>query len=422
MSNKKIRWVSFQSLIGGMMIGAEEAFGSKPLFTIDFEGPDKGNSSAYMHYMNNIKKSNLRQLVLEGGILSMSKKFKSEEDEAFFVKECHDIDVVSAVPICSGLSQANTVNDKSKATVRGSDAQQNNNMYGVAEFTFERIKPKVFIFENAPALFTKVGAGVREKLKEMGEKYGYSVTWVKTNTNKHGSPQYRSRTFGIFWKGDKCPKLNYVNKPHKNIADFLAEISPEAKYNDNDHLNNKRGFASGFYKFVKAKYGDNWREGIQGNFWTNVVKNNEWAELETYCDEKELKFVKHCEAKLAQGLGWMDTQTLAFKSYDETATVFHRSIATMVHPVEDRGFTQRELMKLMGMPDDFEYPDEWKNQIWISQNVPVMTSRTWHEQIKDYLDGKLEMLDESEVYFNNEAGEKPVKKKKSTSTLESCLE
>ena len=45
---KPIRWVSFQSLIGGCALGAEEAFGTAPLFTIDYEGPDKGNSSAYL--------------------------------------------------------------------------------------------------------------------------------------------------------------------------------------------------------------------------------------------------------------------------------------------------------------------------------------------------------------------------------------
>ena len=36
MNDKKIRWVSFQSLVGGMMVGAEKAFDTAPLFTIDY--------------------------------------------------------------------------------------------------------------------------------------------------------------------------------------------------------------------------------------------------------------------------------------------------------------------------------------------------------------------------------------------------
>ena len=43
MNDKKIRWVSFQSLVGGSALGAEKAFGTAPLFTIDYEGPDKGH-------------------------------------------------------------------------------------------------------------------------------------------------------------------------------------------------------------------------------------------------------------------------------------------------------------------------------------------------------------------------------------------
>ena len=99
MSDKKIRWISFQPLIGGMCLGAEKAFGTPPLFNIDFEGPDKGNSSAFLHYQNEVKKNNVRELVLNGNILSMATDFKNEEDEKFFQENCHDIDVVSAVPI-----------------------------------------------------------------------------------------------------------------------------------------------------------------------------------------------------------------------------------------------------------------------------------------------------------------------------------
>ena len=39
-SDKKIRWISFQSLCGGMTLGAEAAFGCPPLCTIDFDGID----------------------------------------------------------------------------------------------------------------------------------------------------------------------------------------------------------------------------------------------------------------------------------------------------------------------------------------------------------------------------------------------
>ena len=282
---KPIRWVSFQSLVGGMMIGAEKAFGTTPLFTIDYEGPDKGNSSAYLYYQNEIKHKNIRQLVLNGNLLSMATDFKSEEDEKFFQENCHDIDVVSAVPICSGLSAANTVNDKSKGTQRGAAAQQNNNMYGVAKMTFERIKPKVFIFENAPALFTNTGKAVRDKLRDMGKEHGYVVTWVKTNTNKHANVQYRSRTFGIFWRADVTPQLEFVDKAHGSIKEYLADISKDASYNTDEWIINPNILNNGWYKYLKAKYPTNWREYLatsKRGFWENFWDKLDFTEIKPY--------------------------------------------------------------------------------------------------------------------------------------------
>lgn len=410
MSN--IRWVSFQPLIGGMMLGAEKAFGCKPVCNIDFEGPDKGNSSAYMYYQNEVKKANLKHLVLNGGILSMSTEFKDEEDEKWFVENVKDIDVVSAVPICSGLSAANAVNDKSKATKRGADAAQNNNMYGIAKMTFERIKPKVFIFENAPALFTNCGKPVRDKIMEMGTAAGYCVTWVKTNTNKHANPQYRSRTFGIFWKDTSTPQLKYVNNPHGTIMEYLSQIDPKAEYNTDEYANNMSLKDSGWYKYAHDKFGDDWRNGIAGKlgFWApflsefNKTGKYDFSELKPYLNEKELAKVEHIEHKLDQHLGFMDCWTPVYKGDRDIPTVFHRHIQTLVHPTELRGYNLRELMKFMGMPDDFVWPNAKKTHIWVSQNVPVITSYDWHAQIREYLEGKLEKTGETETYFNNEKG------------------
>ena len=407
MSDKKIRWVSFQSLIGGMCLGAEKAFGTPPLFTIDYEGPDKGNSSAYLYYQNEIKHKNIRQLVLNGNLLSMATDFKSEEDEKFFQENCHDIDVVSAVPICSGLSAANTVNDKSKGTQRGAAAQQNNNMYGVAKMTFERIKPKVFIFENAPALFTNTGKAVRDKLRDMGKEHGYVVTWVKTNTNKHANVQYRSRTFGIFWRADVTPQLEFVDKAHGSIKEYLADISKDASYNTDEWIINPKILDNGWYKYLKAKYPTNWREYLatsKRGFWENFWDKLDFTEIKPYCNEKEWKFCEHVKDKLSRRMGFYDNVTPLYMGDYRVPTIFHRTLARLVHYEKDRGYTLREFMKFMGMPDDFEWPSAKKNWVWISQNVPVMTSYDWHLQIKKYLEGGLKNTTEKETYFNNEKG------------------
>ena len=54
-------------------------------------------------------------------------------------------------------------------------------------------KSKVLFGENAPGLYTNTGKGVVDKLKEIGEKYGYAFSLLKTNTFFHGIPQKRER-------------------------------------------------------------------------------------------------------------------------------------------------------------------------------------------------------------------------------------
>ena len=40
---------------------------------------------------------------------------------------------------------------------------------------------------------------------------------------------------------------------------------------------------------------------------------------------------------------------------------------------------------------------------WVGQNVPVITSFDWHKQIRDFVEGKLEMTNEDLIMFNNES-------------------
>lgn len=400
----EIRWIGIQSLIGGMFIGAEKAFGTPPLCTIDFDGIDKGNSSAYMHYMNEVRKLGLRELILDGDLLSKTKTFKKQEDTDFFNSINHDIDVVSAVPICSGLSMANANNSCEAGTkARGSEAIQNNNMIGITEFALEIIKPKAYIFENAPNFYTDAGKGIRDKLTEIGKKNGYAVTYVKTNSFKHNNPQARSRTFGIFWKGGKCPQLNRVDDPHKDIVDYLEGLS-DKPYGTQDYNMFPKFNENGFIKYMKS-LGPNWRdkmvEAKTNTVLTYLEKNNWPDEVLNYLSDKEKHLYEHAKSKKLAGANYMDNSPI-YEGKDKICTVFGRTNKRFIHPTEDRGYTIRELLKFMGMPDDFEWPDAKNKTDWIGQNVPALTSKAWHDQIKLFVEGKLDMTDKEVDMFNNE--------------------
>ena len=92
----------------------------------------------------------------------------------------NEVDYVNSVCPCAGLSQLNSA--RGTAASRGSGATQNKWMYDSSEYILENVKPKVLWGENAPGLFTKMGEGVVERLKEIGRKYGYSFS---LNKNKY---------------------------------------------------------------------------------------------------------------------------------------------------------------------------------------------------------------------------------------------
>ncbi len=396
MNTDKIKWLSIQSLAGGMMLGAEEAFGCPPVCTIDYDGVS--NSDAYVYYMNEVRHEPVRQLKLAGTLLSGADTFVSDSDKDYFRENCHDIDVVVSVPICSGLSVCTC------GSARGGDAVRNDNMLNITRFVFDKVRPKVYIFENAPALFTDSGKKVRDKLTDMAKESGYSTTFVKTDTHLHENVQYRERTFAIFWRDTKCPQLRYVNNPGGTIADYLSTISSDAPYNTKDFELFKDFNENNFIKYLKKKYGENftdkWPKGSLISVTQIIEQDGDYDLAKSVMDQKGCEYIDHMISKRQQGKNFFDSSPLYYGD-SKVSTVFGRLYDRLIHPSAKRGYTVREFMKFMGLPDDYQFPDVMKHINYIGQNVPVVTSRDWCLQIRDYLDGNLKITVKDVDMFNN---------------------
>merc|ERR1712155_46255 len=115
---------------------------------------------------------------------------------------------------------------------RGSEAVQNSWMLDSAEFTLANIRPKVLWGENAPGLFASAGQDLVEKLRQLGERHGYSFSMVKTNSELHGLPQRRIRTFYFFWNSPTVPILRWKNTKAKSLDEYLSEIPSWATLQD----------------------------------------------------------------------------------------------------------------------------------------------------------------------------------------------
>lgn len=368
-SNRDLKWGAILPLIGGFAIGNEMATGNKPeaLFTYNGFQANESHLRAYwpeVPYLN-----------LDEGNPTVDR-----------------LDFVSSTCPCAGLSMLNySKGDGAKS--RGSDAAQNEWMYKSAKYVLGELKPRVFFGENAPGLFGEIGKGVVEKLFEIAQEHGYSMSLMKTTTSKHGIPQDRARTFYFFWDSEHAPVLNYYNREKKNLADYLAEMPSDASLHEPMQAWKLDDMA--IVKFIMQEKGLRWdevmKEGEFGTLHWYIIKKSWLDECIEYADKimpgtVDARVLHHIKDKLNQGKGFWDVSPrLGIESFN---AVISKNMICGAHPTEPRFMTTREYMHLMGLPHDFELLEksQWNH---IAQNVPTCTARDWTYEVIKYLNGEL---------------------------------
>lgn len=392
---EKIKWGCIQPLTGGMYLGARNAIGTPAAWVVSYPG---------LTDVKLTKDGHVGKVGNEYHLLDWCKKhnelppYKVFNKKSFEHMDPHDVelldvegwsttdidftntDIVVSVPVCSGLSQATIASDEAKE-------ERNYNMVWNAKFALSVVKPKIYIFENAPTLFSGTSAkGVREMINKMASDYGYSVIYYKTDTKLHDNCQRRPRTFVMFVKQEEgklgAPDLNF-ECVKTSILDYFSRIPEDATQQISLPLN-EEGMC--FLNFVKYKYGENYREIAQP--WTigNIINNNLWEEFyeflkDTHVDQsiqdKLHKLCDHIQYKLSLGKNFYCLVPAWTRPTDETiASCMFKQIPFLMHFKEERCFTIREWLHLMGHPHDFEiYGDINTNYAQIGQNVPVRTAQ-----------------------------------------------
>jgi site-specific DNA-cytosine methylase len=403
---RKLKWACIQPLSGGCYISTEQAIGHPAEFILSFSPLDsvvlkKDGSVNYMynerHLLEYLKKKNTlpQYLHFNRGMFDND----SDIDHIQFLETDYskkawdlnkiyntDLDLVTALPVCSGLSGANTV-DHGK-----DDSTKNSNMRFIARFVLEKLQPKAYLFENAPGLYTNKGKAVRDYLNDLALRNNYSVTYIKTDTHLHDNVQQRARTFVVFWKQHGTaipPVINGEQLPVNSVTEFLDRIPPNATQNTDDFLANYFVPENSFeINFLKAKYGNKWRETVgRCRFKGFIVYNKLVDEFIKFANNADItRQYQHCVDKKAMGKGYFDRSHFICPK-DHMPTIYHGNTWSMIHPEKDRHFTFREIMHCMGLPIDFEFLDSYRSfGSIIGQNVPIRTQLHWVKEIKTILD------------------------------------
>lgn len=397
--NSNIKYISFIPLIGGMALANAKAAGKKPEFVLSYEAFAKNESNLQAYWPD-----------VEWHLLDPDTNTLTEDIELDY----SDIDFVSSVCPCAGLS--------TMSKTHSPDSEINDWLYKSSEYILGTIKPKVYFGENAPGLYSDINAKVADRLKGYAKQYGYSFTIYKTDTRLHGIPQRRVRTFFFFWKGDSCPLMEYYdNQSSLPYEEWILDknIGLHNELPTADPLKRFAAFKwiyeeicgsdySKYIEFLYSFYEDGKRIISPYDY---IVHYDRWDDYIAWLKRNPIGAVtvtergKHTHLSIAEyrmgkikaGMNYFSKEPVIFKGVASAITGKNAELS--LHPKERRFLTVREIMSLMGLPEDFELVTG--NTIHITQNVPVCTAKDMTDQVIKFINGELEMTDSQFVKQSN---------------------
>jgi len=391
---KKIKWCAIQPLTGGMYLGTEKATGCTAEFILTYPGFGDpiiekktgeivGGGNEY-HLMTYLDKVGRRP---EYKVLNR-KPFQNDDDmnpeilnhERWTLKSDKDLDysnmdLVVAVPVCSGLSTATIGTQEAKEA-------RNCNMIWISKYALRVIKPNIYIFENAPTFMGSRGDYLRKQLEALAEETGYSIVYYRTDTQYHDNCQKRKRTFIIFYKKEFSPKMDF-ERIETDYDEYFARIPKDATQQDPLDFNVVNCVNLFCIEYLKDKFGEDWRNSIK-NIFDYIIVHKLFDEVMDYINnksgasdkQKEIMnhFFTHVKAKLAMNRGFYHALPYIPRDGKLPAVMF-KMMQSVLHPHEDRLLTTRECLHLMGHPHDYELQGNILREYpKIGQNVPVRTA------------------------------------------------
>ena len=269
------------------------------------------------------------------------------------------VDVIIATPPCQGMSVAN--HKKSDNEI------DRNSLIRESVNIIKEVKPKFFIFENVRA-FWKTGCINNKKevvsignmiLNELEEHY--LIEHRILNFKNYGSNSSRTRTVVI---GVEKELSDYITPleiyPFYRKEPLLKEVIGDLKrlewgeYSKNDFYHSFRTYP----EYMRS--------------WISDLKQGESA-FDNKEDHKKPHKIVNGEIVLNVA---RNGDKYTRQVYDKVAPCIHTrndqlASQSTVHPIDDRVFSIRELMRMMTIPDDFK---------WISKNLKELNDLTIEEK------------------------------------------
>ncbi len=255
----------------------------------------------------------------------------------------NNIDVIIATPPCQGMSVANHKKNKS-------DLQRNSLIVESVEI-IKDISPRFFIFENVAA-FWKTGCTLKDgtilPIGEMIERKlsnNYLISKRVINFKNYGSNSSRTRTLVIGVRKDLSDIVVPIElypdyREEKTLFDVIGDMKSLnwGEYDDNDFFHSFREYPKRMRKWISdLKPGEGAFDNDDPNKIPHRVVN---GEIIFNKDKNADKYTRQDFNKVAPCIHTRNDQLASQNT---------------IHPIDDRVFSIRELMKMMTIPREFKW-------------------------------------------------------------------
>lgn len=282
-----------------------------------------------------------------------------EEIQHWHKKGNDRVDVVVATPPCQGMSVANHKKRDNEI--------DRNSLVTESISLIKQIKPRFFILENVAAFWKTGCLNPQGKILAIGEMImqelgsDYQIAHQIINFKNYGSNSSRKRTLVIGVENQLAisipPETLYPDwKEENTLGKVIGKMKSLewGEYDENDFFHSFRTY---------PVYMRNWIKGIkqgQSAFENQNVENR----------PHQIINGKLVENKKKNG------DKYKRQDFNKVAPCIHTrndqlASQNTVHPIDDRVFSIRELMKMMTIPDSFQ---------WIEQDLNTLNKLTLLEK------------------------------------------
>ncbi len=256
--------------------------------------------------------------------------------------ESKNIDVVICTPPCQGMSVANH---------HKHDELGRNSLIVESISLINKIKPKIFIFENVRMFLTTKCVDKDGQLKDIGiaietNLQDYNISSKIINFKNYGNPSQRTRTIVIGSRKDLFDVSPIELMPDRKSERTLRDVIGKMPSLDWGEVN-----SSDIYHSAR-KY------PLRMKLWINNIKEGESA-----FDNKSILNIPHTIKNGKRVVNKNKNGDKYKRCYwDVPMPCIHTRNDIMasqmtIHPNDNRVFSIRELMKLMSISDDFKWSD-----------------------------------------------------------------